>query len=418
MSIPNPLGPSAFAERLLRGAVVGLGAAVLLGGLDALGSAAGVARQFDSREQRLWFALLAVLAPAPALMLWGAAQAALAHALGALARRASDTSQRARHRWVGRLGALLATPAIVWLCTQVFSGPRAQLIPGRRLLAVLLGVLAVAGLNIAVQLALRLGDWVRGGARARLGRALLLAVPAVALLAAGYVVDRRVLPRLYPWFHLSLQVALVLGAQLAVGWLLASAPRRRAALLLVVAGLGLLGGGWAVHRLQRAQTLRGLALEHTSIVAQVLRADSALRGRRPRNTSPPPELTTERDAFTPPPFAGPRLAGRDVFLITVDALRFDRVSAATMPFVASLLPRAAVFSRAYTQVPHTSFAIATLLTGKPDSGRDEKFLMHYPHAPHRPMSSPPMKKDIALPASAIAEKCVFFPCLKYRTMSK
>lgn len=25
----------------------------------------------------------------------------------------------------------------------------------------------------------------------------------------------------------------------------------------------------------------------------------------------------------------------------------------------------------------------TLLTGKPDSGRDEKFLMHYPHAPHR-----------------------------------
>ncbi|HRI54237.1 MAG TPA: hypothetical protein PLW65_29050, partial [Pseudomonadota bacterium] len=64
--------------------MVGLGAAVLLGGLDALGSAAGVARQFDSREQRLWFALLAVLAPAPALMLWGAAQAALAHAIAAL----------------------------------------------------------------------------------------------------------------------------------------------------------------------------------------------------------------------------------------------------------------------------------------------------------------------------------------------
>jgi hypothetical protein len=25
----------------------------------------------------------------------------------------------------------------------------------------------------------------------------------------------------------------------------------------------------------------------------------------------------------------------------------------------------------------------TLLTAKPDSSRDEKFLMHYPHAPHR-----------------------------------
>ena len=367
MSTPNPEAPSTLGERALRGAVVGLGAAVLVGGLDALGSAAGVARQFDSREQRLWFALLAVLAPAPALMLWGAAQAALAHALTALGRRApGGQSARSERRWLGRLGALLAAPAVAWLCAQVFSGPRAQLIPGRRLLATLLGVLAVAGLNLAVQLALRLGDWVRGGATAqrRLGRALLLALPTAALLAIVYAVDRRVLPRLYPWFHLSLQVALVLGAQLVVGWLLASS-RRRTTSLLVAAGFGLLVGGWAVHRLQRAQTLRGLALEHTSLVAQVLRADSALRGHRPRNPPPPSELIAERDAFTPPPFAGPRLAGRDVFLITVDALRFDRVSAATMPFVASLLPRAAVFSRAYTQVPHTSFAIATLLTGKP-----------------------------------------------------
>ncbi len=369
MSTPSSAAGSTLGERVLRGAVAGLFAAVFLGGLDALASAEGVARQFDSPEQRLWFALLAVLAPVPVLLLWGAAQAALAHALAALAhalaalgRRAGGASLRTQYRWMGRLGALLATPAVVWLCGQVFSGPRAQLIPGRRLLAGLLGMLAVAGLNLAIQLALRLGDWVRAGARRR--RALTLALPIGALLVLGYLADRRVLPRLYPWFHLSLQVALVLGAQLAAGLLLAASARRRVAALLAVAGLGLLGGGWAVHRLQRAQTLRGLALEHTSLVAQILRGDSAVRGHR-RALPPPPELIAEPDALTPPPFAGPRLAGRDVFLITVDALRFDRVSAATMPFVASLLPQAVVFRRAYTQVPHTSFAIATLLTGKP-----------------------------------------------------
>jgi hypothetical protein len=27
--------------------------------------------------------------------------------------------------------------------------------------------------------------------------------------------------------------------------------------------------------------------------------------------------------------------------------------------------------------------LGTLLTGKPDSSRDETFLMHYPHSPHR-----------------------------------
>jgi hypothetical protein len=31
----------------------------------------------------------------------------------------------------------------------------------------------------------------------------------------------------------------------------------------------------------------------------------------------------------------------------------------------------------------------TLLTGKADSARDEKFLMHYPHSPHRTTTSPP-----------------------------
>ena len=69
LSTPSSAAGSTLGERVLRGAVAGLFAAVFLGGLDALASAEGVARQFDSLEQRLWFALLAVLAPVPVLLL-------------------------------------------------------------------------------------------------------------------------------------------------------------------------------------------------------------------------------------------------------------------------------------------------------------------------------------------------------------
>ena len=370
--IPDAKEPRPLLDRALTGAAIGLGAALLLGGLDALGSADGVARQFDAAAQRRWFALLTVLAPVTVLMLGGAAQGAVSHALlmilGSRGRAGAGASYQ--RRWLGRLWALLTVPAVVWVCTQIFTGPRAQQIPGRRLLAAGLAVLAVGGGSLMIQAGLLLGDWAAGAPtlRQRLGRALGLGLLVLGAVGVLYLVDRRVLPRLYPWFHLSLQAALVLSAQLVAMLIyIAVSPRRRAIALLALLGLGLLGGGWAVHRLQRAQTLRGLALEHTSVVAQVLRLSRLLSGSpyRPPAPTPAPETSGDRELLTPPPWSGPRLAGRDVFLITVDALRFDRLNAATMPFVASLLPGAVVFSRAYTQVPHTSFAIATLLTGKP-----------------------------------------------------
>ncbi len=355
--------------RIGKGALVGLFAALLVGGLDALGSAQGVARQFDSAEQRLWFGLLTLLAPIPLFMLAAAAQSALSQLIVTLSRRFAGGEQlRAQRRWLGRSWALLATPGIVWVCSQIFAGPRAQQIPGHRLLAAVLAVVGVFAVSGSVQAGLRLLDWVKAGPRlgSRVGRAASLALPAAALLGLLYVADCRVLPRLYPFFHLSLQAALLLCAELCAAALLGISSRRFRGELLFFLALALLTGSWAGHRLQRAQTLRSLALEHTRLVAQVLRIEGTLRDspRRPPLT-PPAELLTAADLATPPQFVGPRLAGRDMFLITVDALRFDAVNPATMPFVSSLLPQAVVFHRAYTQVPHTSFAIATLLTGKP-----------------------------------------------------
>src|SRR5262249_18290119 len=61
---------------------------------------------------------------------------------------------------------------------------------------------------------------------------------------------------------------------------------------------------------------------------------------------------------------GPHLGPVDVFLITVDAMRADRLTPRTAPTLSALADSGVVFDRAYTQVPHTSFSLATLLTGK------------------------------------------------------
>jgi arylsulfatase A-like enzyme len=65
---------------------------------------------------------------------------------------------------------------------------------------------------------------------------------------------------------------------------------------------------------------------------------------------------------------GVDLHGRDVLLITVDALRADQLRAlggsGVAPAIDALAEESVVFSRAYTPTPHTSYAISSLLTGK------------------------------------------------------
>jgi arylsulfatase A-like enzyme len=71
----------------------------------------------------------------------------------------------------------------------------------------------------------------------------------------------------------------------------------------------------------------------------------------------------------PPLPAGPRRHDADVLLITVDALRADHVGAygykrATTPNIDALAARGTRFTHAYAQAPHTSFSVASMLTGK------------------------------------------------------
>lgn len=375
----TPTG-AGMLKRFGWGALLGLAAGTLLGGLDVLFCARAAAGQLDTMEARLRFALELMALLALTGGLWGLMQAITNAGLLTLVRRLTALTarrgQKEERRLVGWLWALLASPLLAWVCSQIFSGPRAQRLPGRHALALLLGGLGFAAIARAIPLGWSLRDSVQRepSRQRRAAGAAALSAAAVLTVVGLYVIDRRVLPRLYPWFHLSLQALQLLGAYAAFFWLAAAVReprggRRRDTLLVAAVILALLGSRELAGSLLRAQVLRGLALEHAGPGATVLRGYLLLRGTRPkRELVPTPGdrgPMPEEPGAAPPPYSGPRLGGRDVFLITVDALRHDRVTPAVMPFVAGLLPRSVVFERAYTQVPHTSFAVATLLTGKP-----------------------------------------------------
>jgi len=97
-----------------------------------------------------------------------------------------------------------------------------------------------------------------------------------------------------------------------------------------------------------------------------------LAARLPLPLQPRPLAAVERqraEDHLPPLPEGPRRPEADVLLITVDALRADHVGAygysrPTTPRIDALAARATRFEVAYAQAPHTSFSVASMLTGK------------------------------------------------------
>lgn len=300
------------------------------------------------------------------LVAWGLVQAGL----GAVIERIAQSLHARRPRLAldslsTGLWALLASPYIAWVCSQLFAGSRAQRLPGRHALSLVLFVLFV----VALWRALRM---LRTHLAAVRDKPLQAAVSATGLF--GFVIlfhgaDRLILPRLYPFFHLTLALLEVALTVAAIELIKsgrggpAQPSRRRDGILLAAVALLAVCSGHAFVKLHRATVLRGLVLEKTTLGAQLLRRYAAVRARSSSGRAQLPVSLGETEP--PPEYTGPRLAGRDVFLITVDALRHDRLAPQYMPQMDALSRRGVIMSRAYTQVPHTSFAVATMLTGKP-----------------------------------------------------
>lgn len=373
-------------------AVLGVGASAVLGGLylgaiDAAYAAAALRAQLEETQPFVELGLRLSLLPGFAVSLLGVLQILATTALLVAARRLGAGAAAVR-RAAGWLVAAALLPFFYWVSGQMFLGARAQRIPGRPILSVLIFALAALAVRLIVPPVLA----AIAAARQRRLRGLVGGLGVAALVVPLYLIDARVLPRLYSWFHISIEIVMLALAQLAAALLLAvlgaTVARREsrwsggrwrgfpvaalASFALVCAGLLL--GDHARERIERAQVLRSLVAEKTVLGSQFLRGRTLLIGpggrgnRRLRlggsglaTTASAPEPSEEAR----PMYGGPHFFGRDVFLITVDALRGDRLRAPAMPYASALAEKGVRFSRAYTQVPHTSFAVATLLTGKP-----------------------------------------------------
>jgi arylsulfatase A-like enzyme len=190
-------------------------------------------------------------------------------------------------------------------------------------------------------------------------------------IAGALVADARVLPRLYPAFHLGLLGLAVIGV-VAVAHALLEALVTRArrwvpVVPVVVASLlaySVVRGRRAVSELANFENARRIADERSRLLARGVALAAILRPPRPLEEAPP-------DADQRPE-RGPRIldaAGRDLLLVTIDALRADHVGAygyhrPTTPALDRLAAEGVLFERAYTPTPHTSYAIASLMTGK------------------------------------------------------
>jgi arylsulfatase A-like enzyme len=338
------------------GVVLGAIAGALVGVLEAVWVivTAGASLDGEAEIARLCAGVVGVLVGAGTLV--GLAEGLIAAAVTEAAHAAGE-HKRDTAIWQARLYTTLAVVPVALVCAQIFAGPRARAIAHHDIYAVAIGVVAL------------ICCWALVRAWQRLYQERM--VPAtgwslaviVAMAAYGlYRVDQQVLVRLYPFFHLGLSVLVFAGAQLAVALAHLGARRKAVRLLrpraaLAIGCVALTCGALALGLVGRTRALRAVIVERTALASPLVRAFAHPEAPAvAAGTSAPDETAALPE--------GPHLPGGDVVLITVDALRADRVTPRTAPFLSSLAARGVKFERAYTQVPHTSFSLATLLTGK------------------------------------------------------
>ena len=195
-------------------------------------------------------------------------------------------------------------------------------------------------------IATRVDRWPGWSAFALLGTSALL-----------YIAHALVFVRLYPVLHALAAVGSLtaLVASLALG-IEAVGRARIAALAGVICLAGIAGG--AV--LMRSSERRALARERAPIASYVVRALGAATHTRGR-AAIHDDRASHGDALD--------FGDADIVLVTVDALRADRLGvyggpSQLTPAIDALAGAGVVVDRAYCSTPHTSYSLASLMTGK------------------------------------------------------
>ncbi len=260
----------------------------------------------------------------------------------------------------GLAGAVLAAPLCLIDAFAAFSGSRAARIPGHQALSV--GLFAVAVLAVAW-----IGAKLTGVVSLERRQRSRIALAVVSLAILLHLTNLRVLPRLYLWFHNSLGLLFVVAWMVAFRIAIGAKPQRRPArVLLVLFGVVAVGLWAGLARMGSSETVRFLAFDRSHVTGLVLRSLPGLFSRKP--TARARKLLQPEDTAVPLP-EGPKRRDADVILITIDALRFDHLGVYgytrnTTPNLDAFARRATRFERAYAQAPHTSFSVASMLTGK------------------------------------------------------
>lgn len=205
--------------------------------------------------------------------------------------------------------------------------------------------------------------------RATRARPRAVVVAGVLIAALSWLADAFVLPRLYPAFHLAM-LLVALGGWAVTALVLwrtrAAGPVALAAIALAAASVA-----WSPHAARAVapeENLRRVLLERAPVLGRSVLLAARLAPPPPmeEDEAASATLTTLRDR------EGARALdwrGRDLVLVTVDALRADHLSSygyarRTTPNIDALAARGARFDRAYCPTPHTSYSITSMMTGK------------------------------------------------------
>jgi len=197
----------------------------------------------------------------------------------------------------------------------------------------------------------------------------LLALLGAVVASLSWIGDVHVLPRLYPAFHTALFGLVLAGVAtipLALRAETVSRGHRTASWVALTALFAcVVWTPTAARRLALADNLRLVLMERAPVLGRAVRFATLL-------ASPPPLGNVPVGGMPPIPSEIPRAldwSGRDVLLVSVDALRADHVSAygyarLTTPHIDALAREGALFEHAYCPTPHTSYSVTSMMTGK------------------------------------------------------
>lgn len=317
----------------------------------------------------------------------------LGEAPARLAERFEDP-ERQIGRWTGAVAAAGAG-LLGWALTE---GRRVHDASWRELGVLLFAVAAAAAAIVLVRFCHRRSPKGWG-------------VPGWMMLGAlaALVVDQLVLARLYGAFHLGLGVVAVTlaaaaGTQLPLQRLDAIPSTRWSSALLSLATIAL--AVLAISALENAPSARHATETRAPLSGKVMHGFDRLWFQ--------PDAIAETEA---PPEAeavhaeGIDLRDQDILLITVDALRADRLGAygggaGLTPAMDALAEEGVVFEHAYTPTPHTSYALTSLLTGK--FMREVLELERSPQETAPAVALPQLLRDYGYRTAAFYPPAIFF----------